>query len=268
MTAIETLTEAGHHVIAGRPASKRLSAFVRFAGDTKSYQDPLIVRLLSNAQLRKGATQTAEQIIKAVKPGKAHERFMQQATQLVQKGLQRGYTLTCPTCALTDWYPLQPPLAGDVAQIGPLRCSGCHNPITLPFNAQFAYKLNPLVREALKEGGLTILNPWVYLLEWGAVEEHIALEVKNRHMHTDIDMLLRSPQGGILVECKDNFKKTDAALPQLQRTIDQGLMLAETLGYRYIFATLQETVPATLEAQIAQGNGQLLTGRDLLKPWE
>jgi hypothetical protein len=263
---INMLKDAGYHVVTDRPISKRLRQFTLMTKHFAAYQDPLIIRLMNDAQLRKGKALTAKQIINAIKPGQDSERFIQQATSISQVSLQRGYTLTCPACMLTDWYPLPNLMTSEAPRCDLFKCRGCYQSILLPFDAQFEYKLNSLVREAVINGGLTLLNALVYLTHsrHHTYTWHTAVEVKNRHLHTDIDLLLFDKDSGLLVECKDNFQTSDTALETLKQTIDTGLKLAKTLDYGYVFATLQDDVPAAISKQVEQGSRRVLTSRDLL----
>ncbi|MCB9458662.1 MAG: hypothetical protein H6670_03350 [Anaerolineaceae bacterium] len=272
---IQALRDAGYHVVTDRPVSKRLNAFVKLTMmQQEYYRDPLIVRLLSNAQLRKGNALTADQLIRAVKPGENSERFIKAATAISKAIFQRGYSLECPDCGMVDWYPLYDMIINSSgAPLYHFVCRGFTHPFPLPINAQIEYKLNPLVSEAVKDGGLTLLNALVYLNQEVHPSERfqdkfIAVEVKNRHLHTDIDLIRFHKNGGYYVECKDNFNTTDEAIAELQRTIETGLMLANTLGYQYVFATLQEEVPPTIQQQLDAANARLLTAHDLLKPYD
>ena len=272
---IQALKDAGYHVITDRPVSKRLNAFIKLTlMQQVVYRDPLIVKLLSNAQLRKGNTLTADQMIRAVKPGEDSARLTRAATQIAKAIFQRGYTLECPDCGMVDWSPLYELVINSSGTPSyHFVCRGFTHPFQLPINAQLEYKLNPLVREAVKDGGLTLLNALITLNQEVKSSErfrdkYVAVEVKNRHLHTDIDLLLILKDSGLLVECKDNFQTTDEAVAELQRTIETGLMLADTLGYQYVFATLQDEVPLAIQQQLDAANARLLTGRDLLKPYE
>ncbi|MCA9885632.1 MAG: hypothetical protein KC708_21790 [Anaerolineae bacterium] len=269
---IQALRDAGYHVVTDRPVSKRLNAFIRLAVlNPGAYQDPLIVRLLSNAQLRKGNALTADQLIRAVKPGENSEHFIKAATKISQAIFQRGYTLECPDCSIVDWYPLYDLNIDREGNAGyHFICRNFTDEISLPINAELQYKLTPLVREVVKDGGLTLVNTLISLdLGLRSPSRSVAVEVKNRHVHTDIDLLLHSRhEDGLLVECKDNFKTTDEALADLQRTIETGLMLADMLSYQYVFATLQEEVPLPIQQQLDAANARLLTAHDLLKPYD
>ena len=273
---IQALKDAGYHVITDRPVSKRLNAFINFTRrDKQYYRDPLIVKLLSNAKLRKGHALTGDQLIRIVKPGEHSERFIQAASYIVDPAFWRGYVLTCSHCTMVDWYPLEQPWKDRIVDSEyRCRCSSCRYIIYLPINTQIEYKLKSLFQEALKGGALTVLNTLTYLNESKKHSEryhvqHFTVEVKNRHLHTDIDLLLHSRhEDSLLVECKDNFKTTAEAIAELQRTIETGLMLADTLGYQYVFATLKDEVPLAIQQQLDAGNARLLTANDLLKPYE
>ena len=272
---IQALKDAGYHVVRDRPISKRLKAFMlhvqaMFEYGHFAFGDPLIIKLLNNAQLRKGTAMTADQLLQAVKPGNESQRFLAAATFIAPRIFYRGYTLTCPDCKMTDWYPLYDL---DIARGGRgdywFSCRNHGNSFILPINAQLEYKLTPLAQIIITEGGLTLLNVANHFVTKNVYYPLLAVEVKSRNLHTDIDLLFTSKKdGGYLVECKDNFQTTDEAVAGLQQTIGTGLMLADTLGYQYVFATLQDEVPLAIIEQLDAANARLLTASDLLKPYE
>jgi hypothetical protein len=80
---------------------------------------PDILRLFSNAQIRKGQAYSLKQLAQIANPQHEMERFIgQMKTLSASNTFIRGYRLQCPTCDLDTWYALD-----DVAEM--VICEGC-----------------------------------------------------------------------------------------------------------------------------------------------
>lgn len=221
-------------------------------------RDEHIVRLLTNAQIRKGRAYTLQEIMQIAMPDAAMPRFIEQMAQLTERGaFIRGYRLHCPTCDLDTWYALD-----DVAE--KVICQGCRLPFQLPLELDFAFRPNRLLMEATKSGALTVLLTLYHWVQDSPITLWLSgLEVSKNSLATDIDLIAQREDGLFMAECKDNFKIED--LDNLLNQLEQGKSIAESIGATYIFATLYEKeIPIALQAFCAANGVQILTHSILL----
>lgn len=220
-------------------------------GEAHLLRSEPILRLLSNAQLRRGRAFTYRELLGFAQPGRkaAVEAFNRRLMALeARQILLRGYNVQCATCDLVAWY--------EPGQIGSGVCLGCRSPLALPLELAFAFRLNQLFMEGLKQGALTVLLTLAHIqpAAWWA-----GLIASRDGQKTDLDLVLHTAEGNLLVaECKDNFGR--GGLARLEDQIERGARVAATVGAAYVLATL---APAPSEA-IQQFNVPVLLRGTLL----
>ena len=209
--------------------------------------DEAMVSLLSNAQLRKGTAFTYKQHQQLANPNEHILRFQEQMMTLAAKGVfLRGYRLQCATCDLDSWYPLAN--AGEF-----ITCQGCRTDFQMPLELAFAYRPNQLLTQGLKNGALSILLTLRLLQNRDEIRHWQAgVLVHKDGKTTDIDLLVQTHEGYLLIECKDNIKMDEASLAKLQVQLEKGRTLAKAVGAEFIFATLYDgDFPQVLTAYLA-----------------
>lgn len=225
-------------------------------------RDAYMIRLLSNAQLRKGKAFTQSQLQQIANPQSHTERFYEQLDDLVEKWLfLQGYNLTCPTCYLDLWYSLDN-LSARVL------CQGCRSPLSIPSNLAIAYRPNPLLVEALKSGAMTILLVALWLAQHNpTMQWDTGLLVQKGNVKTDIDFIAMINDDLWLIECKDNFRSNDKVLDDLIKQLQVGQTIAQEVDAKhYVFATLYpEVLPERLSEFLLIHDISILTRADLLR---
>jgi hypothetical protein len=240
---IELLREKGYHV-RETATGRYMRGLVPLLGGQYTLdilRDVHLVRLFSNAKIRKGHAYTLKQLAQMALPEEAISRFMVQMAQLTERGaFIRGYRLQCPTCDLDSWYALD-----DIAEM--VTCQGCRIPFQLPLELDFAFRPNRLLMEATKSGALTVLLTLFHWLQDSPITVWLSgLEVSKNGQTTDIDLLAQREDGLYMAECKDNFNTN--ALEQLQEQLQSGKAIAEAINATYVFATLyDEHLPPALQ---------------------
>jgi hypothetical protein len=198
-------------------------------------RDEHMIRLLSNAQLRKGHAYSYSELRQIAMP--AIEHFHQQITDLAGKQVfLRGYNLRCPVCDLYLWYELS-------AAAEHIICRGCRSSFQMPIDIPFAYRLNQLFMEGLKQGALTVL---LTLLRLNELAQHrFEWQASVQLGKNDVDLIALCADDLILAECKDNFddsspEKVEQLRQKLQRDVDLARAIHAPL---FLFATLKEEIP-------------------------
>lgn len=258
---IEQLEQVGYAAEL-RPKSRYMKGLVPLLGGQYTLnllQNEDIIRLFSNAQIRKGRAYSLKQLIQIANPNDETPRFIQQiATLAASSTFIRGYRLQCPTCDLDTWYALDT-IAEQVT------CEGCRIPFQLPLELDFAFRPNRLLMESLKSGALTVLLTLHHLqqdsplLLWQS-----NLSVKGNDIDTDIDLLVQREDGLFMAECKDKIdtKNLDALMAQLE----VGKRIAEDIAANYCFATLDDNpIPETILDFLNQRNIVLIARKQLLE---
>ncbi len=231
----------------------------QFALDMLKHPD--ILRLFSNAQIRKGTSYSLKQLAQIANPRQDMERFSGQMRTLAGSStLIRGYRLQCPTCDLDSWYALD-----DVAEM--VICEGCRSPFQLPLELDFAFRPNRLLIEALKSGALTILltlNHWLH--DYPVTVWQSNIEVSQENISTDIDLLVQREDGLYMAECKDNLETDSQYLQDLEAQLAVGKHIASEIGATYVFASLYNVnLPHELQAFLEKRDIQILNRQALLK---
>ncbi len=196
-------------------------------------RDEGMVRILSNASVRKGQAYTTKQFYQMCQPC---NEFYQHLSALVEKRFfMRGYNLVCPHCAMNLWYRVS-----DVS--GVTTCQGCYRTFPLYLDAEFAYQPNPLVIEGLKNGALTILLTlfWLHQNHEQVVEWETNVDINKSGQQTDIDLFVNVDGKLMLWECKDNFKTDNASRAKRIAQLKQQQTIAESLHAEFGFASLAE----------------------------
>jgi len=221
---------------------------------------PDILRLFSNAQIRKGTSYSLKQLAQIAHPQQEMERFLEQMKTLAGSStLIRGYRLQCPTCDLDSWYALD-----DVAEM--VTCEGCRIAFQLPLELDFAFRPNRLLIEALKSGALTILltlNHWLH--DYPVTVWQSNIEVSQENISTDIDLLVQREDGLYMAECKDNLEIDSHYLQDLEAQLAVGKRIASEIGATYVFATLYDvSLPNELRAFLEKRDIQILNRQALI----
>jgi hypothetical protein len=214
-----------------------------------------MLRLLGNAQIRKGRAYSLRELVQIANPQGETNRFIRQIASLASSGaFIRGYGLQCPHCDLDTWYPLD-----GVAEW--VTCEGCRQLFQLPLELDFAFRPNRLLMEALKSGALTILLTLHHWLQDSPVTIWQSnIEISQEMMNTDIDLLVQREDGLFMAECKDNFDD----LRELEAQLAIAHYVAKEIGARFVFASLGE-IPQELRAFLALHKIPLLSRKELLK---
>lgn len=258
------LENAGYRV-SPNAKGRYIQGLIRLVGELSAMDflhDDYMIRLLSNAQLRKGKAFTYKQLQQLAIPESDIDRFYTQMQTLSAKGLfLRGYSLQCPVCDLETWY--------DLSSVGEhVICQGCRFSFQMPLTLPFAYRPNRLLIEALKSGALTILLTALWLSEQdNSMQWQTESVVHQGNIMTDIDILATVNKELWLIECKDNFKVTDKALDDIIEQLRVGQKIKDDLGAEQsFFATLYaKSLPERLVSFLYEQNIQVLTRRDLLR---
>jgi hypothetical protein len=190
-----------------------------------------MIRLLNNAQIRKGRAYSLKELAQIAHPQAETGRFIKQIAGLASSGaFIRGYGLQCPHCDLDKWYALD-----TVAEW--VRCEGCRQLFQLPLDLDFAFRPNRLLMEALKSGALTILLTLHHWLQDSPVTIWQSnIEVSQEVLATDIDLLVQREDGLFMAECKDNFDD----LRDLEAQLAIAQRIAKDIGANFVFASLYE----------------------------
>lgn len=264
-TLLRRFASAGYGITFDERKRRYQQGMLRLLGGLESIallRDESIVRLLSNAQLKKGTAYSLRELISIAQPREQIDRFSALVHQLAGKQvLLRGYRLRCPECDLELWY--------DIDSIDEFTlCAGCRSTFQLPLEQPFAYRLNQLFIAGLNQGALTVLLTILYLQPsyW---ETNLVL--KRDGQISEIDLIAQTDKGVIIVECKDNYAFDDPmAVNQLCAQFDNQRKIAgEVDAYQFVFATLyDETLSDDNQVRIkntSQDNvATIILTRDLL----
>jgi hypothetical protein len=254
------LLQAQGYTVKEAPQGRYMKGLVPLLGGQYALgilREEYIVRLFSNAQIRKGSAYTLKQLAQIAMPDNAMPLFLTQFAQLVEHGIFiRGYRLHCPTCDLDSWYALD-----EVAE--KVVCQGCRVPFQLPLELDFAFRPNQLLMEATKSGALTVLlTLYQWLQDAPITLWFAALEVSKDGHSTDIDLLAQREDGLYMAECKDNFKLNE--VDALQERLRYSKAIADSMSAKFVFATLMEAeIPAALR-DFCDAQGILIQSRSTL----
>jgi hypothetical protein len=258
------LQSAGY-TVSPNAKGRYIQGLIRLMGDLPAMdflRDEYMVRLLSNAQLRKEKSFTYKQLHQIAQPETHTDRFYNQMQTLTAKGMfLRGYSLQCPVCDLDTWYSMS-----DISE--QVTCQGCRFAFQLPLTLPFSYRPNRLLAEALKSGAMTILLTALWLYEQDkSMQWQTESVVHQANLTTDIDIVAQIGDEIWLIECKDNFKTTDSALDTLIEQLRIGYKVAQDIGAsRFLLATLYpKAIPDDLANFLVDHQIDTLTRTDLLR---
>lgn len=242
-----------------------IQGLTRLMGDLPAMdflRDDYMIRMLSNAQLRKEKAFTYKQLQQLAIPEQHIDRFYKQMQLLSAKGMfLRGYNLQCPVCDLDTWYSLTA-----IDEI--VTCQGCRFDFQMPLTLPFAYRPNRLLVEALKSGAMTILLTALWLYDQDhAMQWQTESVVQQGKLTTDIDIATQINGEIWLIECKDNLKTGDKALSDLITQLQTGHQIAQAIGARrYLFSTLYaKPLPESLTEFLTTHDIEVLTRVELLR---
>lgn len=215
-----------------------------------------IMRVLSNAQVRKGQAYTYSQLVQLGQPKDKIEDFQNVLAEFARCGaLLRGYRLTCSYCQLDAWYRLD-----DVVEATP--CQGCYSLIQPPLDSSFAYQVNPLLSLGLRSGVLTVLS--ILDKQDETTEWHNGFIIQKGDLNTDVDLVIERNGHVFFNECKDNFKTDPASIQALCNQLKTLQQIAIDAGAKLVFATLVEPpLPEALQSFLDAQNIPALTAQDL-----
>lgn len=265
MRSIHQHLQSAGYQVTSNAKGRYIQGLIRLMDDLPTMdflRDDYMIRMLSNAQLRKEKAFTYKQLQQLAIPEQHIDRFYNQMQTLTAKGMfLRGYNLQCPVCDLDTWYSLTA-----ISEI--VTCQGCRFDFQMPLTLPFAYRPNRLLVEALKSGAMTILLTALWLYDQDdSMQWQTESIVQQGKMTTDIDIAVQIHGEIWLIECKDNFKSTDKALSDLITQLQTGHQIAQDVGAsRYLFSTLYaKSLPEPLTKFLVDHEIDSLTRAELLR---
>lgn len=165
---------------------------------------------------------------------KEAERLLQDKLPLLlENGLiRRGYSPCCPTCNLTDWYPLE-----EVREF--IECRGCAEFFLLPLHGlQFTYKANELAACLIEEGGLAVLMTaalFYYIPHSGFI--HFGGELLRpgeKQNFAEIDLFWLTSDALIIAECKSYYNIDQKGLDEIQNSLNKSINAANLIDAQVI----------------------------------
>lgn len=205
-------------------------------------RDGGVLQLLE-CMCRSGA-HTADQMKQVLKPGQSATDVSELAQDLARDGVfLRGYTIQCPACDLTQWYPV-------LALSETMACAGCLSTIQPPPEAPFSYKLNELMVRGIQQGAIPVLLTILALstLARRSFLHTPGIEVRRGGIRTDIDLLASCDGELLMAECKDLRQGCSReSAREIGGTLEELAQIAERVGARVIFlSSLTDAVPRAL----------------------
>jgi len=219
-------------------------------------QPAYMARLFSNAQIRKERAFTFSQLAQIANPGEHSQEFHTQMKTLVQRSIfKRGYRVQCEYCGLDHWYSLN-------ESSKEICCMGCQQAITLSLEQHFAYKINPLWAEGLKNGVLTtMLTLFHFQRKHTQIEWDAGIIVEKDGKAAEIDLVIGASNECYLIECKDKITRPKDLISQL----DGMRRIAEDLEAKAMLTTIGiEEVPESVQPYLHEHQIDCLTGNDLI----
>jgi len=248
--AIRTRLEAAGFSYLGQENKGRYChGMVTLCGNLAAFhflREEYLLRIFFNAKVRKGYAFTYSELkpMTGTKSAETANRLYEQSRWLAgQQILLRGYSLHCPVCDLDVWY--------DLASVGEFTiCQGCRSAMQLPLEAPFAFRLNQLFIEGLKQGAATVLLTALRLHEIAQTTSNTFIwqsgaRIKKRGVETELDLIALCDDRLIIAECKDNFEDEAALGDQLRRTSEAAQIIGAD---EFIFASLRDVDLNTIYA--------------------
>ena len=265
MQSFLSLFESAGYALSYDERKRRyLQGMIRLVGDLPHMvflRQEALIRLFSNAQLKKGTAYSFREMIPIAQPRNTLAQFQDTLHTLAGKQiLLRGYRLKCPQCDLELWYGL------DNVDEHTL-CEGCRMSFQLPLELDFAYRLNQLFIEGINQGSLTVLLTALLL---NAPQWDTNLILKSHGQACEIDLIAQRDSELMLIECKDNFAFDDThSVTCLCDQLRTQITIAEQIGAsQFIFATLyDDSIPDAITDLITNAqtvSGRIITRHELL----
>ena len=200
-----------------------------------------ILRLLMDAQIRKGRAFTVAELKAIADPREETESFYAALQEIVAYDnaiFRRGYEFECLYCLDRHWY-----IAYEFGE--QMTCHGCEAIFQPPLETEFFYKINELFAKGLKNGALTVLFT---LRKMDLLCEEMnwfsGYQLRKDGASFDVDLIVQCDGKLTLFECKDSLPKDES---RLREQIEQTLGAAEAIGADYRFSTLAEETAALLK---------------------
>ena len=155
-------------------------------------------------------------ILNTVKPGKDpvyRNKLLELLFSLADKRiLLRGYQLRCPNCDLDTWYSVE-------SIDEHVQCQGCRSIMQLPVDWPFAFRLNQLFINGIKDTeAITVLLTLLILhntsdkdLIWQS-----GYKVLRANTETDLDLIAMCDGVLVFAECKDGFLTSTDEIQELK----------------------------------------------------
>jgi hypothetical protein len=254
---LNPLQQAGY-ALSQEKAGKQISVVMQDSYHfSEVVQDEMLIRLLSNAQIRKGKSYSYRELLQMAHV-KDKERSFPYPRVFFDIIFNRGYEVECIHCAFSHWYSF------DAAKRD-LLCIGCTHGLMFPPDLSFAFRLNPLWGEVAKNGGLSVMLTFYRFAKgkpagrnWGKA----GVLAKRNGQQIEID-LIGGQKGNVeaIVECKDAIPSVEKLLEQLAKLN----RLAREISVDCYFATLAETIPPEIMTFCEQNNVRVLTRAELVR---
>ncbi|MGB1288568.1 MAG: hypothetical protein ACPG7F_18680 [Aggregatilineales bacterium] len=235
----EQLRAAGYHVtvdIKAKYLDGMLSTLPHSSELIHVFRQETLIRLFSNAQLRKGRAYTFSQLQQIALPGEHDRLFQAYITDLLKRRIfHRVYVLPCDLCGIEN-YVKPSSLTED------MRCDNCRAFLNIPLDLAFSYHLSTLFQTGLKNGLLTVILALVYLMKNNAdnlqFESHLL--IKKQKQSGDIDLIVKYADTLYMIECKDNLNTRQTTLAGLETQLALFKDVADALNATPVFATLYD----------------------------
>jgi hypothetical protein len=212
---------------------------VKMLGSIDRIRRDDILRLLCDAQIRKGSAFTLPELKAIADPREETEAFYDAFQEIVAYGnaiFRRGYEFECPYCLDRHWY-----IAYEFGE--QMTCPRCEAVFQPPLQAEFFYKINDLFAKGLKNGALTVLFT-LRKMETDCTEMHwfSGYQFRKDGQSFDVDLIVQCDGAVMLFECKDSLPEDESGLhEQIGRTSQ----VAQAIGADFRFSTLAPELPTT-----------------------
>jgi len=181
--------------------------------------------------------------------------YINLVAELARKNiLLRGYSIHCPVCDLTAWYPVQ-----EISEV--LVCAGCISKIQAPIETGFSFRLNELAARAFQQGVLPILLtvPILDSISEKSFSFLPSISLTKSEEKIEIDLVASCDGVPVLVECKDLRKGvlSHNGINEVCDQFDRVLDVAVDTGARLvILSVLASDVPDEIREHIKKKTEQ------------
>lgn len=238
-TILRRFEKAGYHLTRHKMDTVIRQMQMLIGEDDYMLRASTILRLFSDAQMRKGRALTMAEMRGIAQPSENADQFYHHIQRLVVRGiLMKGVRVRCPFCEVEGWYRMQS---------AEFNCPECGAILQPTQDLETAYKPNMVFMKGVKNGALTILvllNRLHNVTEWGA-----NYVLNHRGTTIELDLVLISEGRLMIVECKDSIHNVDKLRRQLQ---DNAAIAHGVRADVLMFATLETVVPQAIADILAQ----------------